>query len=84
MLDGDWSSDVCSSDLGARALAGTQESVIALGGGCAMNATLAAQLHANLAAMGIELREAHLAPPNDGGLSLGQAWVARRQLEVER
>jgi hydrogenase maturation protein HypF len=50
---------------------------VALGGGCFMNRILASRLHARLERMGFDVLEAHLAPPNDGGLALGQAAVAR-------
>lgn len=54
---------------------------LACGGGCAMNAVLMAALRGHLEKRGIELLEARQAPPNDGGLALGQAWAARRILE---
>ncbi len=49
---------------------------VALGGGCFLNALLGAQLVASLATQGIQVLEARQAPPNDGGIALGQAWVA--------
>ena len=50
---------------------------IAVGGGCAMNAVLMPALRRQLEAGGASVFEATLAPPNDGGLALGQGWVAR-------
>ena len=43
-----------------------------------MNALLVDGLRRQLARAGIDVLEAQAAPPNDGGLALGQAWVARR------
>ncbi len=56
---------------------------VAAGGGCFLNAVLARGLRAALAQRGIALLEAEQAPPNDGGLGLGQAWVARHVLSKE-
>ena len=49
---------------------------VACGGGCFLNAILARGLRDALSAAGIAMLEAQAVPPNDGGLSLGQAWVA--------
>lgn len=53
---------------------------VALGGGCFLNHILSRQLSAILSQRGLRVLEARLIPPNDGGLSLGQAWVAMQSL----
>ena len=53
---------------------------VVLGGGCFNNAILAQGLRQRLMAEHLDVLEAQQAPPNDGGLSLGQAWVARATL----
>jgi hydrogenase maturation protein HypF len=49
---------------------------VACGGGCFLNAILSRTLTSTLAARNLTVLEARDVPPNDGGLSLGQAWVA--------
>jgi len=50
---------------------------VVFGGGCFMNGLLARGLRARLRAEGLAVAEAIQAPPNDGGISLGQAWSAQ-------
>jgi hydrogenase maturation protein HypF len=50
-------------------------------GGCFHNRELSATLRTSLYQRELQFIEARVLPPNDGGLSLGQAWIALRQLE---
>jgi hydrogenase maturation protein HypF len=56
---------------------------VAFGGGCFLNHILSRQLRRQLSDAGITVLEARQAPPNDGGLSLGQAWVAMQHISSE-
>jgi hydrogenase maturation protein HypF len=53
---------------------------VALAGGCFLNALLTGLLLPRLAAHGLQVLQARQAPPNDGGISLGQAWVAIQRM----
>lgn len=54
---------------------------VAIGGGCAMNEVLMAALRRELSDKELVFLEARQAPPNDGGLALGQAWLARQMFK---
>jgi hydrogenase maturation protein HypF len=50
--------------------------VVALGGGCFHNARLLEMAHARLASAGIRVLSPSTVPAGDGGLAVGQAWIA--------
>jgi hydrogenase maturation protein HypF len=60
----------------AEAALGEGIGTVALGGGCFMNAILSTGLRESLAHRGLTVLEARQAPANDGGIALGQAWIA--------
>jgi hydrogenase maturation protein HypF len=57
---------------------------VAGGGGCFLNAILARGLDVALGARGLGFLQAQAVPPNDGGVALGQAWVALCHVEGAR
>ena len=54
---------------------------VALGGGCLLNQVLRERLVEDLRARDLDVLLPQAAPPNDGGLSLGQAWIAALSME---
>jgi hydrogenase maturation protein HypF len=59
------------------------ETQVALAGGCMMNKILAEGLASTLRGQGLSPLLARAAPPNDGGISLGQAAIARAAIDLE-
>jgi hydrogenase maturation protein HypF len=53
--------------------------LLACAGGCFLNRLLSSGLQQALQHRGVQMLLPHALPPGDGGLSLGQAWVAQRQ-----
>lgn len=60
----------------------TRVNRVALSGGCFQNALLVERLRTGLTADGFEVFTHRRVPPNDGGISLGQAAVAHAVAEV--
>jgi hydrogenase maturation protein HypF len=54
---------------------------VALGGGCFLNNVLLQTLTTSLSAHGLRVLTAQQLPPNDGGISLGQASVALQRIQ---
>jgi len=73
---------VALADWVARAARDHEIDTVACGGGCFLNALLAGGLRRALAARGLTMLEAQAVPPNDGGLALGQAWVALQAARI--
>ncbi|MCP5250059.1 MAG: carbamoyltransferase HypF [Candidatus Accumulibacter sp.] len=62
-----------------RVVAPRQQAVVG-SGGCFLNQVLMRGLRARCNAQGMRIIEARQLPPNDGGLSVGQAWIALQHL----
>ena len=65
----------------ARAARETGITSVALSGGCFLNAILSGEIARGCIAAGLAPLLPRQLPPNDGGLSLGQAWIAALELE---
>ncbi|WP_407169059.1 carbamoyltransferase HypF [Bradyrhizobium sp. ORS 111] len=63
-----------------RAARTTGIATVVLSGGCFMNAVLANEIEYRCVAAGLTPLVTQQVPPNDGGLSLGQAWIAALQI----
>ncbi|WP_442855160.1 carbamoyltransferase HypF [Bradyrhizobium sp. CCGE-LA001] len=63
-----------------RAARATGVSTVVLSGGCFQNVVLAHEIQNGCTAAGLAPLLPCEVPPNDGGLSLGQAWVAGLQI----
>ncbi|MCA6116806.1 carbamoyltransferase HypF [Bradyrhizobium sp. WSM 1738] len=64
----------------ARAARTTGVATVVLSGGCFLNAVLAEEIQRGCIAAGLTPLLPRRVPPNDGGLSLGQAWIAALQI----
>lgn len=64
----------------ARAARVTGNTTVALSGGCFLNAVLSEEIGRGCVAAGLLPLLPRQLPPNDGGLSLGQAWIAALKL----
>jgi hydrogenase maturation protein HypF len=65
----------------ARAARASGITTVTLSGGCFLNAILSSGIVRGCIAAGLTPLQPRQLPPNDGGLSLGQAWIAALQLE---
>ncbi|MGQ0682323.1 carbamoyltransferase HypF [Bradyrhizobium sp.] len=63
-----------------RAAKSTGIGNVTLSGGCFLNAIVTDAVRRGCAAAGLKVFLPRQVPPNDGGLSLGQAWIAALQI----
>ena len=63
----------------AESVAPTRELPVVLSGGCFQNALLADLVRMRLSAAGFCVYTHQTVPPGDGGIALGQTWIALRQ-----
>lgn len=65
----------------SRAARETGITTVTLSGGCFLNAILSSEIERGCIAAGLLPLLPRQVPPNDGGLSLGQAWIGALRLE---
>jgi hydrogenase maturation protein HypF len=70
---------VAALDDWVRTVAPGEKTVVG-SGGCFLNQVLMRGLRNRFGAQGVRLIEARHVPPNDGGVAVGQAWVALQHL----
>ncbi|WP_022720316.1 carbamoyltransferase HypF [Rhodopseudomonas sp. B29] len=66
-----------------RAARNTGITTVTLSGGCFLNTILSEAIERGCLAAGLVPLLPRQLPPNDGGLSLGQAWIAALQIEQQ-
>lgn len=86
MKDAGWGAALFHSTLAEGLAKWTLEHVgktgirsVVFSGGCFLNAMLSRELKLKLGAAGLQILQAERIPPNDGGISLGQAYIALQQ-----
>jgi hydrogenase maturation protein HypF len=72
------------AEAGARLAKEAGVGLVVLSGGCFQNQRLTEGVTSALEARGFEVLTHSLVPANDGGIALGQAWVAANRLAGER
>ncbi|OAF12513.1 carbamoyltransferase HypF [Bradyrhizobium neotropicale] len=63
-----------------RAARQTGHTTVVLSGGCFLNAVLGEEVLRGCRSVGLDALLTRQVPPNDGGLSLGQAWIAAQKV----
>jgi hydrogenase maturation protein HypF len=69
------------TDWVSQAAVATGVKTLSLGGGCFLNSLLSSGLRLNLEQCGLTVLTPVRSSPGDGGIALGQAWVAMNQQE---
>ena len=72
--------ELCQLQLGVELAVRHSDGTVALAGGCFQNRMLLGRLLDELRLRGIVPLTSWTVPVNDGGLAVGQAWVAAHQV----